>query len=107
MALRKIDLMHRQFGKCEGHTCGECSNLVAYEYHGRTYRKCKPYGDTSSEASDWAKRWQGCGLFNKPWGDKPIMRLVRPTRKDKEEMQNTPLDGQISFCSYGERREGE
>jgi hypothetical protein len=25
------------------------------------------------------------------------MRLVRPTRKDKEEMQHTPLEGQISM----------
>lgn len=92
MALRKIDLMHRQFGKCHGHTCGECSNLTKHRYY-----KCKAYGATSSEASDWAKRWLACGLFNKPWGDKPIMHIVRPTRKDKEEMQNTPVEGQISM----------
>lgn len=97
MALRKIDLMHRQFGKCEGHTCGECSNLIEGVYRGRTYRKCKVYGLTHSEASDWAKRWLACGLFNRIWTGKPIMRLVRPTRKDKEEIQNTPLEGQISM----------
>ena len=96
MALRKIDLMHRQFGKCDGHTCGECSNLESSLYD-RRYYKCKVYGNTRSEASDWAKRWLACGLFNKPWGDKPIMRLVRPSRKDKEEMQNTPIDGQMSL----------
>lgn len=93
MALRKIDLMHRIFGKCDGHTCGECSNLV--DYGSNSYKKCRAYGVTSSEASDWAKRWLACGLFNKPWGDKPIMRLVRPTRKDREEAQRIPLDGQI------------
>lgn len=97
MAPQKIDLMHRQFGKCDGHTCGECSNLEKYRGNTRTYRKCKAYGVTDSEASDWAKRWLACGLFNKQWGDRPIMRLVRPTRTDKEEMQNTPLDGQISM----------
>lgn len=26
MAIRKIDLMHRCFGKCPGHTCRECNN---------------------------------------------------------------------------------
>ncbi len=92
MALRKIDLMHRQFGKCDGHTCGECSNLTEHCYY-----KCRVYGVTSSEASDWAKRWLACGLFNKPWGNKPIIRLVRTTRKDKEEMQNTQVEGQISM----------
>ena len=97
MALRKIDLMHRIFGICDGHTCGECSNLVAYSYNRKTYRKCKPYGDTDSEATDWAKRWLACGLFNKPWGDKPIMRLVRPTRTYREEAQRIPLDGQLSM----------
>lgn len=96
MALRKIDLMHRQFGKCDGHTCGECFHLTEYHYQKRYY-KCRAYGATSSEASDWAKRWLACGLFNKPWGDKQIMRLVRPTRQDKEEMQNTPLEGQMSM----------
>ena len=97
MALRKLDLMHRYFGKCHGHTCGECQNLVTYDYRSKTYRKCKAYGETNSEASDWAKRWLACGLFNKPWDGKPIIRLVTPSRKDKQEMQNTPLEGQLSM----------
>ena len=97
MALRKIDLMYRLFGKCDGHICGECSNLLEQKCYKKTYRKCNVYGVTDSEASDWAKRWIACGLFNKPWKDKPIMRLVRPTRKDNEEMQNTPLNGQFSM----------
>ena len=95
MALRKIEIMHRQFGKCDGHTCGECFNLEVFNYHGRTYRKCNVYGVSNSEGTDWAKRWLACGLFNKTWGDKPIMRLVRHTQKDNEEIQNTPIDGQI------------
>lgn len=95
MALRKLELMHQTFGKCFGKTCGECSNLVSFDYRSKTYRKCKVYGVTDSEATDWAKRWLACGLFNKPWRDKPIMRLVRPTRREKEEMQNAPLEGQI------------
>ena len=97
MALRKIDLMHRLFGKCEGHTCGECSNLVEQHWNKRIYRKCKVYGVTDSEASDWAKRWQGCGWFNKPWSDKPVMRLVKPERTNREEAQRIPLDGQMSL----------
>lgn len=97
MALRKIDLMHRQFGRCDGRTCGECSNLVEGRYHDKILRKCKVYGMTCSEATDWAKRWLACGLFNKPWGGNPIVQIVRPTREEKDEMQNTPPDGQISM----------
>lgn len=28
-------------------------------------RKCKAYGATCSTKSDWAKRWEACGLFGK------------------------------------------
>ena len=65
MALRKIALMHRLFGVCEGHACRECSNLVKGRYHDRILTKCKVYGLTHSEASDWAGRWQACGMFNR------------------------------------------
>lgn len=92
MALRKIDLMHRKFGKCEGHTCKECSNLIKGSWN---YTKCKVYGDTPSQASDWAQRWQACGLFNKPWDKGPVIRLVRPERTDREAAQRIPLDGQM------------
>lgn len=97
MALRKIDLMHRTFAKCEGHTCGECSNLVTSTPTGRTFYKCRAYGVTGSEASDWAKRWQACGLFNKQWTGKPLIRTIKPVRTTTEEAQLIPLDGQMSM----------
>ena len=28
MALRKLALMHQQFGRCDGHICGECVNCL-------------------------------------------------------------------------------
>ena len=52
MAMRKIALMHRLFGVCEGHACRECSNLVNGRYHDRILTKCNVYGLTHSEASD-------------------------------------------------------
>ena len=97
MALRKIDLMHRQFGKCEGHACRECSNLIHVRAGDRPLTKCKVYGETSSEASDWTQRWQACGMFNKQWDKGPIIRLVRPERTKQEDAQRVPLDGQMSM----------
>lgn len=95
MALRKIDLMHRKFGKCEGHTCRECSNLIHVRVSNRSLTKCKVYGETYSEASDWTQRWQACGMFNKQWDKGPIIQLVRPVRTKKEDAQLIPLDGQM------------
>lgn len=97
MALRKIDLMQKHFGVCNGHTCGECSNLVEGTYHGKTLRKCKVYGLTHSEATDWAKRWLACGMFNGNYNGRPIMELVKPTRTNHEEAQRIELDGQIKL----------
>lgn len=96
MALRKIALMHRLFGVCEGHACRECGNLVRGRYHDRILTKCKVYGLTHSEASDWAGRWQACGMFNRELNKQPVIREVVPERKQKE-ADNTPLEGQISL----------
>lgn len=96
MALRKINLMHKFFGITECHAFRECCNLVKGRYHDRILTKCKVYGLTHSEASDWAGRWQACGMFNKTWDKQPVMREVIPERKQKE-ADNTPLEGQMSL----------
>ena len=96
MALRKIDLMHRLFGVADGNACRECSNFVKGKYHDRTLCKCRVYGMTHSEASDWAGRWQDCGMFNRAWDKQPVIREVVQERKRKE-ADNAPLDGQISL----------
>lgn len=92
MALRKLALMHQQFGRCDGHICGECSNLISGRYRGRILRKCRVYGMTHSEASDWAKRWMACGIFNGTYTGRPIIELVKPGNEGGE-----PLENQISM----------
>lgn len=97
MAIRKIALMHKVFGICEGHTCGECSNLVSFRYNRKTLYKCKAYGLTHSEASDWAKRHLACGMFNNPYTGRPIIELVKPGRTNQEEAQRIELEGQMKL----------
>ena len=92
--IRKIDLMHRMFGKCEGHKCGECSNMVEHQYD-KVYRKCTVYGVSSSEATDWAKRWTACGMFNREYRFGEVVRLVG--RAGKEKGPEEPMEGQYSF----------
>ena len=97
MAVRKLELMHRQFGKSEAHLCGECVHLISERYHGKTYRKCKVYGLTNSEASDWAKRWTACGMFNRAYTGRPIINLVRPEKKTADIALDEPLEGQLKM----------
>lgn len=97
MAIRKQQLMYKQFGMCEGHLCGECSNLMSVRANDRPLHKCRVYGNTSSEASDWAKRWLACGMFNKTYTGGPIIELVRPVRKQTGLTIEEPLEGQVTL----------
>lgn len=97
MALRKIDIMYQLFGKTDGHCCRECSNLVEGRYHDKILRKCKVYGMTHSEASDWAKRYQACGMFNKPWHKEPIIRRGRPKETGPADTTIEPIEGQVTM----------
>ena len=91
--VRKIDLMHKLFGKTD-HTCGECSNFVSGQYNSKILRKCTVYGLTHSEASDWAKRWQACGKFNEEWNGNPIIEI---RKRSFQKVVHEPCDGQIGF----------
>ena len=90
--IKKIDLMHEMFGTSDG-ICAECEHFVKGWYHTQILRKCKIYGLTHSEASDWAKRWAACGLFNKETNHENVIRLVRAERVPPKE----PLEGQIGL----------
>lgn len=90
MVIRKVDLMHQLYGVGEG-CCVDCSNLIVKSNRGRTLKKCIVYGDTHSEATDWAFCWKACGLKNKESAHRNVVRLVR-WQNEKE-----PLDGQITW----------
>lgn len=99
MADRKITAMHREYGKDIAHKCADCPNLcihAAMSSTGRTHYKCRVYGESFSEATDWTKRWKACGMYGHPAskGDTPLFeRLKHAKRKADVE----PLDGQISM----------
>ena len=84
MAIRKIELMHRQFGISAGNRCKDCENFVHGKYHTRMLSKCSVYGLTHSEASDWSGRHEACGMFNREWTGNEIIRLVRPEKPEPE-----------------------
>lgn len=81
MTVRKIDLMHKMFGRTAGRKCAECKNLIEGTYRDKVYRKCVIYGITSSEATDWAKKYDACGKFNGEYKGRPIVRMVKPEKK--------------------------
>lgn len=93
--IRKIDLMHREFGFSPGNKCRTCDNFSRERYHDYKHSKCAIYGDTRSEASDWSGRYDACGMYNKEYDGRPIIELVRSWPVPEE-----PLPGQQSL--FGE-----
>lgn len=83
---KKNELMRQLFGACEGHVCKECSNFTTGRYTDKTLRKCRVYGLTHSEASDWAGRWPACGMFN-----------MRRGGGRRTSLPPEPLEGQITL----------
>lgn len=88
--VRKIERMHELFGTCSGQKCKDCEHL----YGGvNNYRKCLIYGNTRSEATDWALKYDACGLWNKPYkAEIPIVKLQRSDGKEESQ-----IDGQMEL----------
>ena len=93
---KKIDLMHRMFGEAEG-KCVGCRHFVRYTYRDRTYSKCKYYGMSHSEATDWSGRNQACGLINRKFSEltRSEILIARGTQARKELDENIP--GQMTL----------
>lgn len=97
--IRKIKAMYRFYGMDPNkRVCIECDHIVCGEYHGKRYYKCKVYGCSHSEATDWKKSYTACGLINKPFpdGDKRIIDVLKHDRA-KEEVQ---LEGQLKIEDF-------
>ena len=75
--LRKIQLMHAPFGRCEGRTCAECRNLAAWHIGRAAIHKCRVYGENSSTRTDWKKRWTACGEFDRTHQGGPVLHRMR------------------------------
>jgi len=62
--LYKSERMWQMYGKRSDKTCGDCQNLIIrYGDVPASYFKCKFYGNSGSEATDWRKKYTACGLF--------------------------------------------
>ena len=92
MAIRKIDLMHKMFGlsPTEEDVCVKCKNFI---HNKGGYSKCKHYGYTHSEASDWKQKQRGCGLFNQDYNGRKVIELVRPGRR----IEKSEIEGQMTL----------
>ena len=94
--MRKIELMHQTFGIIDEKQCKDCQYFERHRYN-KTYFKCRIYGVSSSEATDWAMKYKACGAINMPkeeakkYDGHGIIKLVRPKKIDM------PIEGQLEL----------
>lgn len=89
--MKNIEIMHQMFGELPEHKCGECSNLVTHTYN-KVFRKCLVWGESSSESSDFRKKWTACGMFCKDYDGTPIKDYVKHSPKAYKDAQ---IEGQM------------
>jgi len=76
---RKIDAMWRKFGGGPRDTqCRTCEHCVKYSPTDRHYWKCRLYGVTGGESTDWRLYWPACGMYNRePVEDVPVIEQLK------------------------------
>ena len=97
---RKIEAMHSMFGVFVGKTCKDCPHLIEHRNHGKGYYKCRIYGDSASEATDWRLKWTACGAFDKmaDGNASPIYKRLQYVRISTPENPRIPVcEGQITM----------
>lgn len=97
---RKIEAMYSTFGVFHGKTCKDCPHLIRRIFHGGNYYKCRVYGVSSSEATDWRLKWTACGAFDKiaDGNASPIYKRLQYVRIETPENPSIPVcEGQITM----------
>jgi hypothetical protein len=67
LARKRMLYMIGKYGPApEGGSCATRKHLIhGGTSHRRSYLKCALYGNSSSESTDWRKKWEGCGAYNR------------------------------------------
>ena len=95
MKLKKIDAMHHFYGYDHlDRKCVDCDHMLRCEYHGRVYYKCTVYGLSHSEATDWRKNYDACGLVDHDFPEH--YNRVIDILKSKPIREEEQIPGQIS-----------
>ena len=85
----KIRRMHKQYGIDARYLCKDCCNYYRKIWD-RTYSKCKAYGESNSDATDWSGRHMACKMFGKDFESSGLRPLIDVHRNQKEAQPDLP-----------------
>lgn len=97
MIKRKIEAMHEAYGT-RPNLCKDCAHFRRYMLLSRrTCLKCRAYGVTKSEATDWCANWTACGLFNQHIRPEQYVPMIDRLKHASHKAPDGPVDGQIEM----------
>ena len=64
------DIEEQEYGEMEGVLCRNCCNFTTIAVDGKHHCKCKAYGITREANTNWRSKYEACGLYNTPIGNK-------------------------------------
>jgi hypothetical protein len=97
MIKRKIEAMYERYGKKEEHSCPECCNFIEITYHDKTYFKCKIYGISGGEGTDWRRKYKACGIFNCHFGKNEYTEIKELLKHSPRIPEVITLENQIGM----------
>lgn len=92
--------MHAEYGINPDYRCKDCNNLCCHEYS-RRYYKCRLYGLSASDATDWRVGYTACGMWGKDGSGLTVM--IERLKRERTRHEN-PLNGQLDMFG-GEYKE--
>ena len=90
----RIAAMQTIYGITPGQKCASCNNLFSRRTK-RVYHKCRLYGVSFSEATDWRVSNTACGMWGKD-GSRLIPLLEQLKRLSRPVIEQ-PIKGQLDM----------
>lgn len=99
--LKKLEIMHSLYGRRDREVCRRCKHFCKLRPGKKNLYKCRVYGITQSEATDWRLSYKACGMFNMelPDGFETVMDRKKSRKLDchAESLPPIQLDGQMNI----------
>lgn len=64
--MEKVRLMRKFHGKCLGERCKGCKLMIDVTVGGVRNKKCKAFGVTLTDLSNWSEEHEACKLLHNP-----------------------------------------
>ena len=95
--MRKIDRMHFLFGKADSGECKDCPHFLRHQPTDRHFYKCRAYGLSRSEATDWRVHYPACKLIESADLGPYFVPVIERMKHESRKIPERPIEWQIKM----------